>query len=282
MLKACLLKDTQEIPLISYKHIEEIRQNKDSLYCPYCRSKVIFVDGEYKIKHFRHLTTSECENEPETEIHLHMKQFIQNMFGLTDEEIEYTGLINKGFKPDAFLTNKNIAIEVQHSNITEAEFIRRTNNYTREGIYVLWIFDINSFLNEQTVSRVIKKAHELYYGRVYAYDISIGNIIPIHLSKVPRFVPGFGDMDSYYTWYKQKRNKVVGKPINNSNLMKSYNSWKDNNYLIAKFDDKKFWEGDILPEVGERYHFHTGYDNCPDCGHVKREEYEVCYECRFG
>ena len=250
-------KETRQkyFPSISGKIIE-IEDNKDKIICPFCKEKVIFVCGKYKIAHFRHYIESECSPEPETEEHLNMKKFFIDKLNLTEDQVEF----NLGFaKPDIFLKEKRIAIEVQHSPISEEKFLERTANYSKRGIYVLWIFD--SCLYKERVSALLRKAHELYFGRVYFF--MNGTIMPVHFKsktvwveekEIPVFVdfeeyaqngfePVYERVGGYEKTLKTKKELEFGKEIENVKvILCTKNTWRNNNYLIAKFNDFKFWK----------------------------------------
>jgi hypothetical protein len=260
---------------ISYKDYHIILGDRENYECPVCNEDLIFVDGNLVIKHFRHKIESNCESEPETQDHIEMKKYIQEKLNLSDEEIEYTKLLHLGFKPDAFLEKQNIAIEVQHSNLTEEEFIRRTMNYTKNNIAVLWIFDRWSLLKED-VSAMLRRAHGIYYGRIYCYDIINKNILPIHLEPMYRWVKEYEGHGGYWAWYKKKRKVVEGLPIEKFSLLKTRNLWQNNNFIIAKFYDKIFWE-DSKELPTHRPNPDSDW-NC-DCGNKKSPDYDVCYEC---
>jgi competence CoiA-like predicted nuclease len=168
-----------------------------------------------------------------------MKRFIQDKFNIPDKYIEY----HLGFgKPDGYIEESHIAIEVQHSPISSKEFDERNNNYTKNNIYVLWIF--HSDLISENISATIKKAHSLYFGRIYVYED--GNIIPIHFEGKKRYVEEYTDYydgttyGDYWTYYKKKRDLNIGKTISNFSLLSIKNNWTKN--LIARFYDKRFWK----------------------------------------
>lgn len=218
-----------------------------SFTCPECNGEVLFVNGLKKIKHFRHLVKSNCGWEPETERHIEMKQFCKKFFKLEDDNLE----VGLGFaRPDLYDEVKRIAIEVQHSNLTLEKFLERTENYTKNNIAVLWIFDCK--LVKENINAMLKKAHELYFGRIYIYWD--GYIKPIHFSPKGRYVTTYDtDSDtpynerygSYYKIYKNKKTLSAGSIIVNPNLNIQRNTWKDNNYLIAKFNDVPFWKKEV-------------------------------------
>ncbi len=277
MLKA-IHKETG-VKYISWKSHLEIKEiyneDKESFICPYCDRRLIFVDGDQVIKHFRHRTENNCEHEPETQIHLEMKEFIQKIFNLSDDEIEYTKLLHYGFKPDGFIEKDNIALEVQHSIISEKDFILRTKKYSDSDIHVLWIFDKN--IIAENIPAMIKKAHEIYYGRIYVYDNKNKSMYPIHLTPTKRWVKPFKSYGGYYKYYKSKRGLKIGEEIKTFQLKKSHNTWKDNNYLLANFYDKQFWNGDEERIIGD-----DGEDeNTCECGEWKSSDYDYCYDCGF-
>jgi len=216
-----------EKDILSY--IGEIDKNKEYI-CPHCKEKVIFVDAIFKIKHFRHYSFSNCETEPETEKHLEMKQFLIDKLKLNPNQIE----VDLGFaKPDLFLEEEKITIEMQHSPISFLEFIERTQNYSYNGFSVLWIFDID-LLNIKEIKIIkdeegklvsthlqhpegisesiayypefIKSAHKLYYGRVYFYYKN--QIIPIHFQSYGRIMADQYGI-SYFKYYKNSLLEVL-------------------------------------------------------------------------
>ncbi len=236
---------------------EIIIKNKDNLICPFCKEKVNFVNGQIKIAHFRHHIKSECSTEPETIEHLNMKRFFIDKMNLTKSNVE----VNLGFaKPDIYLPEKRIAIEVQHSSISLDNFLLRTKKYTDNNIAVLWIFD--SCLLRENVSALLRKAHELYFGRIYLFNND--SIIPIHLNPIKKYVeekeipeyidnyeeyvnngrqPYWKTVGGYEKILKTKKEVIIGDEINIfSDLLISRNTWKGNNYLIAKFIDVRFWK----------------------------------------
>ena len=300
MLSA-ICENKKYISYRDYKKILTIKKLGSQFICPHCFEELIFVNGVKVITHFRHKIESNCSSEPETPIHLEMKSYIKEFFNLTDEEIEYTKLSNKGFKPDGFIIEKNIALEVQHSITSKEEFIQRNEKFSKNNISVLWIFDKE--IVTENPSAMIRKAHEIYFGRVYAYDKNIKKIIPIHFHPTKRWIPEFNGHGGYYKFYKTRKILQENIPIKNNNLINTKNNWKSNNFLISMFTDKKFWEREekiVEPKfkketnicecgnsMGLEYSCcyecfkNSGYC-CPECGGGKSEEYDVCYNCSGG
>lgn len=244
MITAINKNDGKRIFSCYEEHLKYILDNKDSLKCPNCENQLIFVNCTKKIKHFRHKSICNCEWERETEEHLSMKRFIIDKMDLEPENVE----VNLKFAiPDIYLADKKIAIEVQNSNISEEKFLYRTRRYTEKGIYVLWVF--HPRLLKENVPKFVRKAHELYYGRIYT--IFKDNLVPIHLEPKSRWIreSGFYNSDAeyesyggYYKNYKVKKEFNLGKPIEDfQSFQLSRNTWKSNNYMIAKFWEKKWW-----------------------------------------
>jgi len=235
--------------LLSYdkKYYDIIKENKDNLICPHCNKKLIFVDGTFVIKHFRHHKLSDCSFEPETKEHIQMKKFFCKFFKLNPLiNLE----VNLGFAiPDIYIPKEKIAIEVQRSELSYKKFIERTENYTKNGIYVLWVF--HEDLVKENVSNTLKKAHEIYYGRIYVFKEwtivhkesqekeTKETIYPVHFVSKGRFLEGL--YGSYFKYYKRKKDFLFGEIIKDKCLLRSNNTWEDNNYLIAKFKDNVFW-----------------------------------------
>jgi len=244
MITAINKKDNKRIFSYKIESLKYILENKNNFKCPNCNSELIFVNCTKKIKHFRHKISSDCEWERETEEHINMKRFFIDKLKLNPSEVE----VNLKFAiPDIYLKDKRIAIEVQHSSISEEKFLERTKRYTENNIYSLWIF--HPKLLKENVPKFIRKAHELYYGRIYV--LFEDKLIPIHFEPKERWIneSGFYNSDAYYEsyggyykTYKIKKEFNLGEPIENiENFQLSRNTWKQNNYMISKFWDKKFW-----------------------------------------
>jgi len=233
--------------LLANKNNQRTRASPNSkAICPLCNEEVIAKCGEIKIWHWAHKVNFTCkEFEPETERHIEMKLFFKDNF--PNFELEY----NLGWAiPDLFDKNRKIAIEVQHSRLSKEKFLERTINYRKNGIHVLWIFDC--FLLKENVPDFLRKAHELYFGRIYIYHNK--NITPLHFKRKERVIKintDFCDIiPEYYdeagnefitSTYKLKREFYFGNEIIKFNLILVKNNWKENDYLIARFTDRKFW-----------------------------------------
>lgn len=212
---------------------EKIDKSK-KFHCPRCSNEVIFVDAILRIKHFRHKVESNCEPEPETLKHIEMKHFMLKKLLWENECLE----VNLKFaRPDLY--KNNIAIEVQYSPVSYKDFIERTVNYRLHNIYVLWIFEWH--LLKENVSDFLKKAHEIYFGRIYVYKNGV--IFPVHLKSTgvyKRTING----ELYWKYYKKKKKFLFGEKLCDFNLFTTKNNWKENNFNIAMFYDNIFWKNE--------------------------------------
>ena len=159
-------KNTKKKIVSYYKTNKKfILENKENFICPHCKTKVIFVNAIFKIKHFRHKTKFNCEYEPETEVHIMMKKRMIDFLCLNPKECLE---VNLGFAiPDIYIKNKKIAIECQASQISVRKFMERTLNYNKNGIGVLWIWDINLFREHKGIRLFLNIIKPLYQNRIY-------------------------------------------------------------------------------------------------------------------
>lgn len=123
----------------------------ESYDCDYCKKSVVHhkSDNGIKIGHFKHKKgESHCPNQITGESEYHYKtkydiyDYISSNWGNKLKIIEIEKWIcNNSMRADIYIeTKKNkIAIEVQATILTVSEIKRRTEKYTENGIYVLWI-----------------------------------------------------------------------------------------------------------------------------------------------
>jgi competence protein CoiA len=96
----------------------------------------------------------------------------------------------------AVISGNPVAIEVQKSNVSVNEIIRRTIEYYKLGINVLWLSLFNNKLNEERYSPSAweKWCHAAYLGRVY-YWLADLIVIPFHFADYQLYV-------EESTWYE--------------------------------------------------------------------------------
>lgn len=73
-------------------------------------------------------------------------------------------------RPDisAYIGKHPVAVEIQVSGLTKDEIVHRTNEYTKKGIYVLWVC-ANYYItgSYETVDKWMRFLHGLYYGWMF-------------------------------------------------------------------------------------------------------------------
>ena len=133
------------------------------------------------------MTESSLSSTPaESYTHKVIKQYLydqifESNLNITERSLEkYIGkrYADVYFK---FQSGKEIVIEVQHSQISVREIIQRTNDYNKQGVYILWIlhgegscvaapkYPVDS--KEIKISMAESYLHKIYGGRVYYLNL---------------------------------------------------------------------------------------------------------------
>lgn len=116
-------------------------------YCPVCRDKLSLIkDSKHKIDHFRHRAESTCSfGADETPDHAGKKYEIysdlQSELGEDNVRMEYR--LDDGQRPDIYfeVDGQGVAVEIQHSNISDFELLDRTASYSSKNVAALWMPD---------------------------------------------------------------------------------------------------------------------------------------------
>jgi competence protein CoiA len=197
-------------------------------YCPECQCKVQLRKGKIKIHHFAHIPPVNClygvgESEEHYRIKKELYEFFSTQSNCTKCELERR---LKGVRPDIslYINNKPVAIEIQKSTLSIDNIIKRTEIYTKLGIFILWILPGGSpkcIEHKKTGDKVyrIKEwelfLHSLYYGRLY-YWITENKIKVVHFSdymlykEYSEWYEDGGDLVSAGGYqFKAKRLKVI-------------------------------------------------------------------------
>ena len=140
-----------------------------------------------------------------------------------------------------------IAIEIQHSKISDTQLIKRTLSYTKNGIYVLWILDGNSFNRTPQnqdgikISKLEILLHKIYHGRVYYVNIKPEGLLSGVYTLT--YAPYFNIKDVVYKKKASSKRCVYHQQINNLKLICT-----SNKYNLAMFEDvsiKSYCEQEI-------------------------------------
>lgn len=162
--------------------------------CLDCQEPVSLRKGTVKLPHFSHTPQSRCEfGKGETDLHRRCKTELFAALRchpkVTAVHLEYR--LGK-VRPDVFANVKGVpvAFELQISNLTPEAITRRTEEYRRLGIYVLWLLPWTPKLNRRDYSprRFERWIHAAYFGRVYFWTEGL-TIVPYHFETHKTHMP---------------------------------------------------------------------------------------------
>jgi|SRR5581483_470724 competence protein CoiA len=162
--------------------------------CPACAAPVILRRGRLRVDHFAHKRTVACAHgEGETDAHRRCKAEIYEAL-LRAPHVSDVRLERQlhDVRPDvsARINGVPVAIEVQISNLTVETVIRRTEEYARRGIHLLWLAQWTPRLDSARYSpRPWERwVHAAYFGRVF-YWLQGTSVVPYHFDLVHVRVP---------------------------------------------------------------------------------------------
>jgi len=176
------------VRLYNNKKVDAEYSKKDEkpFICPLCKEEVFLRKGLVRIHHFYHKQNSNCHfGEGESENHRLCKRQILNALqkepAAINFEIERTEL--KTVIPDISgrIRDIPVVIEIQNSSIDIETIKYRTREYTRRGIYLLWILIWNDRLDSEKYNPRLweRYIHDLYKGRLYYWKEDL-DVIPYH------------------------------------------------------------------------------------------------------
>lgn len=163
----------------------EAEKEERPFLCPCCGEVVTLRRGGIIAPHFAHKPPVTCEyGAGESEEHRRCKISIFEALA-SDPRVRKCEMERDlgAVRPDvsAYINNLPVAIEVQASNLTLEKIARRTAEYARRGIYVLWLPIYKESLKAALyLPRPFERwLHEAYFGRVY-YWVDALHIQPVH------------------------------------------------------------------------------------------------------
>ncbi len=219
--------------------------------CPVCGDEVILRVGKGRVTHFAHAYPLACQNgEGEGEEHRRCKQEIYQ--ALLHEPNVQDVVLERSFgqvRPDisAYIGGIPVAIEVQISSLSVETIIRRTVDYARKGIYVLWLLQWTPELDSNRyASRPWEKwLHAAYFGRVY-YWIDGVSVVSYHFDASFKSIPRT-------SWYSSGGKKMTTGGY--SRKLKRYRTGiRGKTFNLARdFAPQKrnWWEGNgvVVPDA---------------------------------
>ena len=174
--------------------------------CLDCNEEVVLKIGRRNVNHFAHANPLACKYaEGESEAHRLCKMEIYEALkrepNVSDVVLERPlGPI----RPDvsAYINGVKVGIEVQISSLSVETIMRRTIDYHRKGIYVLWLLQWTPKLDaERYTPRLWEKwIHAAYFGRVYYWTHDL-QVVSYHFDPKHKTIPK-------KTWYSEDGKKV--------------------------------------------------------------------------
>ncbi len=180
-------------------------------HCPACNEVVVLKKGKIREHHFAHKPPTSCSYATgESQKHYKVKREI------------FTALVKhancskcdierplSGVRPDIslYIGNTPVAIEIQRSNIDIELIEKRTRQYTKLGISLLWVFPDNSppnstFIEEKDIEvwrpkEWQKYIHAMYFGRIYFWQHD-AIVKSYHLSSYRYYVEAGNWVEDFY------------------------------------------------------------------------------------
>ncbi len=141
--------------------------------CLECNEEVILKTGRRRLNHFAHANPVPCNfSQGESDLHRRCKSEIYRAL-LQLPRVQNVAMERAlgEVRPDvsAEINGVPVAIEVQISSLSIETIMRRTIDYHRRGIYVLWLLQWTPKLDGKRYTPKLweKWIHAAYFGRVY-------------------------------------------------------------------------------------------------------------------
>lgn len=191
------------VAMLQGRRVEAQDATRDAGHtCPACDEPVVLRAGRIVTAHFAHRPGSDCTHgEGETPEHLAMKYAARSWMP-PDFTVELEVPVVPGRRADVLVTTprgNRFVIEMQASAIPHEEMYRRTADYRRAGLPVLWVFHLSRLGTVRgTVVRPAKEVLSLAracFGVVHlsdGRDLYVGNLsrnapdVPVNMTRTRR------------------------------------------------------------------------------------------------
>lgn len=185
------------------------RRTKDGelipYFCPDCGARLTLRKGAVRLHHFSHKEGNDVciyrKSGGESIYHDQMKASIKRIIERDNKVLKSELEWRIGNRvADYYFRIKDewdnicpVAVECVYAHEDITEFRKKTEYYDRRGIYVLWVFNLKRFLDkdgdfkeEININSILKEAHTLYFGKVFAIDVENDVIYAIHFNPIKR------------------------------------------------------------------------------------------------
>lgn len=179
--------------------------NRIKYYCPECGSELVLRQGTKNVWHFSHKDDNgicvfrkyDNESLPHKLMKKTIKEIVETHNDCLVSDLEHrigSKIADYYFEVKSkFGGIRKVAVECVQSHTDIDVFRAKTEYYESMGVYVIWVFNLTRFLNKDNtfkeeirINEIIKECHTMYYGKVYAVDISNNVVYGIHLDSVVR------------------------------------------------------------------------------------------------
>ena len=186
---------------------EVYREDGDKYYCPECGSELILRQGTKNMWHFSHKEDNgicvfrnyDNESLPHKLMKKTIKEIVEEHNNCIVSDLEHTigsKIADYYFEVKKFGNIRKVVVECVQSHTDIDAFRSKNEYYVEQGVFVIWLFNLTRFLNKDNsfkdvvrTNEILKECHTMFYGKVYAIDITNKEVYGIHLDKIVREVP---------------------------------------------------------------------------------------------
>lgn len=219
-------------------HVNNTSKSEGPFYCPDTFEDLVLRRCVEKRDHFAYKARYSPVGSKESDLHKTCKKeictILKNSFpngNWIEERDSLNADSSKGLtkvKPDISgrINGKGIIIEVQASVLSIKEIIKRTEQYTLRGGYILWIVPLEKELGTENFRpRLFERyLHTMYRGKVYYWNKGNGTLLtPVHFGTATRHIIADTIFDSdgteidvggYDKPYLRIKKPIYGKKVN--------------------------------------------------------------------
>lgn len=233
-----------------------------SLLMPCCQTKAIPKTSKLGTQYFAHSKRGGCASNPETQEHLYLKYLIAQIAHECGWQVttEYAGVTPDGdeWVADVFCEKgkAKLAFEVQWSQQTNDEYLRRTAKYASAGVRCAWLFRLKGG-RQHFRSEFLESYGLPYFGfrceaggyTVARYDTPVDVFVKDVLEGKLAWAPRVGDSMVARVCYLQDTCWKCKKPVKTVTSLFIMNSAGEMVSSLS-FTDKRVagWIADHIPK----------------------------------